>query len=162
MPKAKESSQDLTQDLTHLPSGDPLLLYRQQYKSWEGPVKVISMEVEAVVIQLQRGSRIFRSNCIKPWIKYELYKATDSTPTTIPGDKEDNKGNAMKVDEEEDVDMGDDPRKIQVKKGSKEEKAFSKSRKDELKGLITDGTFVPIHESKMYSSTRIFGSRIVD
>lgn len=90
----------------------------------------ISMEGKTVVVQLQKGCRIFKINCINPWIESELYNTTDSTPPTLPGYKEENQVYAMKVEEEEDVDLGDEPRNIKVKKWSIEERGFSKSRKD--------------------------------
>ena len=60
------------------------------------------------------------------------------------------------------IDMGDIPRKVTVLKDSKEEAAFATSRKAELEGLTKDGTFEPIHESKVPTTVRIFGSRFVD
>lgn len=115
MPKGNETSKDLT----HLPSGTPVLVYRQKSKYWEGSVKFISMKGETVVVQLQRGRRIFRSNCIKPWVKSELSNTTDPTPT-----KKEKENNVMKVNEEEDVDLGDEPKIITVRKRSIEERAF--------------------------------------
>lgn len=53
-------------------------------------------------------------------------------------------------------------RKEHAKKGSAEELAFEKSRKDELVGLMNDGTFIPIPQSNIRTPTRIIGSRFVD
>ena len=53
-------------------------------------------------------------------------------------------------------------RKITVKKGSKEEASFAPSKKKELEGLLKDGTFEPVLESTLDSSTRTFASRFVD
>ena len=49
-----------------------------------------------------------------------------------------------------------------MKRGSKEEAAFAQPRRDELDGLLKDGTFVPVKLSNVPESSRIFGSRFVD
>lgn len=55
------------------------------------------------------------------------------------------------------MDQGTTARKIKVTKGSKEEKAFKKSRTDEKNRLINDGPFIQTHVSTLPSSTRVFG-----
>lgn len=60
------------------------------------------------------------------------------------------------------VDLGTTPRKVKVKKGSPEERAFAESRKRELDGLVKDGTFVPVPREEVPDGHRIFGSRFVD
>lgn len=50
------------------------------------------------------------------------------------------------------------PRKIKVKKGSSEDRAFAASRREELKCLIRDGTFVKLKEAALEVSPRIFCS----
>lgn len=56
-PKAKETSAALH----NLPAGSPVFVYRTKTKSWEGPLRFISIEGEAVVVQLKNRQRIFRS-----------------------------------------------------------------------------------------------------
>lgn len=54
------------------------------------------------------------------------------------------------------------PGKVNSKRGSKEVKYFAKSRKKDLQGLLTDGTFLSVKEPDIKSEPRIFGSRFVD
>lgn len=66
------------------------------------------------------------------------------------------------MDELETVDLGTVPRKIKVKKGTPEERAFAESRKKDLYGLVKNGTFVPVPRSEVPEGHRVFGSRFVD
>lgn len=54
------------------------------------------------------------------------------------------------------------PRKVNVKIGSMEERAFEQSQNGELTGLLKDHTFQTIHESSITGAPRIFDSRFVD
>lgn len=174
-PKAKEHSKLLMD----LPAGSPILVYRTTSKKWEGPFKFISIEGETAVIQLHRGRKIFRSTCIKPYAPpmpqhsaRPCHKPNEICPDVEEPDKEDediddahfttHKRTAQSPSTTEDLDLGTTPRKIKVKKGSPEERAFATSRTAELNGLLGDGTFKPIHISKLKGNPRIFGCRFVD
>ena len=104
-PKAKE----ISQRLVDLPSGSPILLFRTSTKKWEGRYKFISVDGETAVIQLNKGRKIFRSTCVKPWVKSALGSNNKETLNTEEED------NAMLVDNlennEEEIDLGDKPRK---------------------------------------------------
>ena len=63
---------ETTNDLKDLPAGSLVLVYRTVTKKWEGPFKFISIDGETVVVQLPRGRKIFRSVCVKPYIKSKL------------------------------------------------------------------------------------------
>ena len=119
-------------------------------------------------MQLRNGRKIFRSHSVKPYVKplpEELVNQFSSTNNTQSetevnsihtGDEQDigteeTKSNAT------DVDLGDKPRKVTVRKGSIEERAFAESRKSELDGLLNDGTFLKVHESEVEPGVRIFG-----
>ena len=161
-PKSKETSLALQ----NLPSGSLVLVYRTKSKRWEGPFRYISCEGETVVVQLQRGRRIFRTTCVKPWVKSNFKRNHDSP---CDNDKEEdseddtNVYKAVTADENAaDYNLGTVPRKVNVKRGSKEEEAFSQPRKDELSGLLRDGTFKPIRLTDIPTTARIFGSRFVD
>lgn len=62
----------------------------------------------------------------------------------------------------DEMDCGTTARKINVTKGSKEEKDFKKTRTVELNGLIKDGPFLLINISKLPSSKLVFGCRFID
>lgn len=161
-PKAKESS-----SLFHdLPSGSKVLVYRTKSKRWEGPYTYISSEGETIVVQLPQGRRIFRSTGVKP-LTPPLSTATtgperdekrrkpfeDTVPCTaamtdstdgpvIPGaitstqhEKE------VRFVDEGGEELGPKSRKLKVKKGSKEDRMFAKPLRDELEGLVKNGTF---------------------
>lgn len=169
-PKAKE----LSQRLLDLPAGSPVLVYRTKTKQWEGPYKYIAIEGETVTIQLPRGRKIFRTTCVKPWTrpltKHDTNDQDQHTkenccqPEMIMANIEDDTGNNIhnETKMQDDIDLGDEARKVDVKRGSLEEKAFSASRKTELEGLLRDGTFKPTQLSDVPHSTRIFGCRFVD
>jgi len=60
-PKAKEQEEELHK----LPSGSPVLVYRQRTKKWEGPFPMVHVDGSTVVVQLPSGRKIFRSTVIK-------------------------------------------------------------------------------------------------
>ena len=64
-PICKEESQKLQL----LPAGSKVLVYRTKSKTWEGPFTFISVDRETAVIQTKVGRSIFRSSCVKSYIK---------------------------------------------------------------------------------------------
>ena len=50
-----------------LPFGATLLVYRTNTNRWEETLKYVTMDGETVVVQLESGREIFRSNCVKPY-----------------------------------------------------------------------------------------------
>lgn len=54
------------------------------------------------------------------------------------------------------------PRKVKVKRGSKEGEEFVPCRKVELDGLLEDSILEPVAESEITGNSRIFGSRFAD
>lgn len=59
-------------------------------------------------------------------------------------------------------DLGTVPRKVTVKPGTKEAAMFAQTRRDELNGLVQNGTFRPIKRSDVPNGSRIFNARFVD
>lgn len=70
-PKAKEVSAQLRR----LPPGAAVLVYRTVSNRWERPFQFVSCDDETVIVQLPRGRRIFRSTCVKPFVR-----PLDATP----------------------------------------------------------------------------------
>lgn len=68
--------------LRKLLSGSPVLAYRTVRKRWEGLFKLISIEGETVVLQLDKGRGMFRSSCVKPSV---ILLKTDSIITIAQG-----------------------------------------------------------------------------
>ena len=143
-----------------------MLVYRTVSKKWEGPFRYISCEGETVVVQLDVGRKIFRTTCVKPYVLADFGHQSVKIDRDEKGCCDEDKPTIVNTIEadgpEDDYDLGTTPRKVVVKKGSREEKAFAKSRKDELVGLLEGGTFKPVKESTVPPSSRIFGSRFVD
>jgi len=144
-PKANEQEEELTK----LPSGSPVLVYRQKSKQWEGPFPLVNIDGRAVVVQLPHGRKIFRSTVVK--------SAIASKP------KENWSEGSAKTDEPcQDV--------VNTMFGSTEcvytipddEHTFAESRQKELEGLQARETFDVVDLSEVPSSTRIYGSRWVD
>lgn len=65
---------------------------------------------------------------------------------------------AILVDDEEKA----RPRKVKVKNGSAEERAFAESRKGEISGRLRDITLLQMREKDIDREPRIFESRFVD
>ena len=128
-PRALEQSQELRR----LPAGALVWVYRTGSKRWEGPHRFISIEKETAVIQTERARRLFRSTCVKPYIRSRLHEADDDNNppealvTTPPAGTN-----------------------------------FKDARHTELTGLIENGTFTPIPRQSIPTGTRIFGSRFID
>lgn len=55
-------------------------------------------------------------------------------------------------------DLGNEPRKVKFNKGSKEERMFARPRREELEGLMKNGTFKRRKKSKIPKGTGIFGT----
>lgn len=138
-PKGMESSEKLRQ----LPAGARVLVYRTKSKSWEGPFTFISIEGETVVVQLKFGRSIFRSSCVKPYVIPLLNDEPDKL------NEEGNKHEALTSEET------NKRKKIDVKD-------FEKSRRQELDGLIKNGTFIPVDKKDIPEGARVFGSRFID
>ncbi|CDF37987.1 unnamed protein product [Chondrus crispus] len=71
-PKAKENSEELSR----LPAGSPVYVYRNTTEKWDGPYPFIHIDGETVVVQLPRGRKIFRSNVVKPQTRHHSRKKT--------------------------------------------------------------------------------------
>lgn len=54
--------------LQKLPAGCPVLVYWSSTKRWEGPLKFLIIEREAVVVIFNRRLEVFRSSCVKPMV----------------------------------------------------------------------------------------------
>lgn len=52
---------------TSVKSRNKVLVYRTKSGRWEGPFSFISVGGETAVIQHQRGRKIFRSICVRPY-----------------------------------------------------------------------------------------------
>lgn len=50
-------------------AGSPIIVYGHVRQNREGPYTFVSIEEGTVVIQTERGRNIFRSNCVKNWIR---------------------------------------------------------------------------------------------
>lgn len=63
---------------------------------------------------------------------------------------------------EQDGDLGKTLRKVTVKAGSMEGRMFEGPRREELEGLLRNGTLNPIDIADVPEGARVFGSRFVD
>lgn len=141
-PKAKTMSQRLQ----YLPSGSPVLVYRTKTKICKGPVKFISVDKQAAVLQLQRVRNILRTKimkpCVKPNCNYDQACTTrpEENPTEIEQYEQTlevkySKDKAQRIarsDDPSSMDLGDKQRKFHVKKRLPEKQAFASSLKFEL------------------------------
>lgn len=85
------------------------------------------------------------------------------TPDETINDDEEEDDTAFAAEPAEPAeDLGTVPRKVTVKPGTKEEIIFAQPRKDELNGLLRNGTFKPIERSQVPSGSRVFNARFVD
>lgn len=93
--------------LYEMPSGSLVIVYRSAMNKWEGPFRFISCEGEDMVVPLKRGTRIFISTCIKPFVNplpqhYQVEVKNDEVGLT--------------KDEEEKVDLRTEVRKVKLRK----------------------------------------------
>ena len=73
-PNAKEDWNNLEQ----LPCGAKVAIYRTTSKSWEGPLKFISIDKETEVVQTAKGRAIYRSACVRPWVPISIMDDNNS------------------------------------------------------------------------------------
>lgn len=128
-PKAQEQEEQLSL----LPSGAPVLVYRQGTKKWEGPYPLVHISGRTVVVQLPHGRKIFRSNVVKS------ANSSENRETWC--------------------DMNCMQYAYNINDNYQE---FSSSRRSELSGLQARGTFEIVPMSSVPPRTRIYGSRWVD
>lgn len=115
-----------------------------------------------MVVQLDHGRHILRTTCVKPWVR-QILLAINTPKCSQPTIENDTQECMVTVDDHADnIDLGSTTRKVQVKSGSIEEKAFLQPRRSQLQGLMDEGTFVQIHMSQNDKNHLIFGSRFVD
>lgn len=138
-PPRRAEGERKSEQLMNLPEGSPVLLFKTEYKRWEGSYKFVSLESETVIIQLYRDHKIFRSTCFKPCMP-SLFSRERGGQQPEVDDLE-----YMAIVAEEDDQQGV-PRNMKVRKQSLEKRAFAESKKDELQGLSRDGTFMQVIE----------------
>lgn len=83
-----------------------------------------------MVVQLNRGHKIFRSTCVEPWAQSQLGRKDDSTTIMGQGSREDQTMTTKQMIDDvrmsgDEVDLGNVARKIKFKKGSREEMEFA-------------------------------------
>lgn len=154
--KAKKASQDL-QDL---PSGASVLVWRTRDRKWKRTWRSISIEGETVVVQLDRRRRIYRSTCVRPYNKSTLRQQHTGEEHHHREDEatEPEEKMALMAEIEE---RQSGPCKVKVKKRSIEERAFAQSIKEELQGLVRDGTLKVVSKAQIEGSPRNVGSPCV-
>lgn len=135
--KTGGKGKEMSERLLKLPAGSPVLVYRTKPKEWTGPHKFISVRGETAVVQLDRGRRIFRSTCVKPY-----------TESAMDGRNDD-----LRLEANYSRFTG---------KEATEGHDFQEAKLNELKGLVDDGTFEVVKESDIPTGTRIFNSRFID
>lgn len=161
-PKAKENSEELSR----LPAGSPVYVYRKTTEKWDGPFPFIHIDGETVVVQLPRGRKIFRSNVVKPqnspsFPKENLQGSTTQSPVELSNEP-------GAIEEDENFLCSDISLQAMFGPGSylyctpDEPRDFSKSRMTELQGLEERQTFEVVKLSSVPKGTRIYGSRWVD
>ena len=129
-PRAVEDSAELRK----LPAGALVWVYRTSTKKWGYPHRFISIDGETVVVQTSRARRLFRSTCVKPYIKSQLHEVD-------------------KAKEESTEAMITIP---------PVETNFEEARQQELKGLLDNETFIAVSRNEVPDGVRIFGSRFID
>lgn len=174
-PKGVEQSECLRQ----LPAGSPVLVFRTASKLWEGPFDFISVSGETAVVQTKRGRRIFRSTCVKPYVRSQLNDApqtSDRNQETMPegatkeamhgaeafGGEQHTLHDGMNGQHNNDPsEPGNEGRHRKVR-GSDTKGEFAKTRTDELIGLLEGGTFKAVMRTVVPEGMRVFGSRFID
>ena len=58
-----------TERTLNLPLQSNVVVYREKYKKWTGPFKLIGMDGETCTIQMRHGPVKFRSNVVKPYFE---------------------------------------------------------------------------------------------
>lgn len=109
--------------LRMLPARNKMDIWQTKPKVWDGPYTFISIDGETVIVQMKHGWLIFSSHCVKSyaspaWNKNDAENSETAMATTT---------NAANIRRE--------------KNGEQSALNFSRSRKEELRGLITKGTF---------------------
>lgn len=166
-PKGVENSDYLRQ----LPSGAHLLVFRTTTKKWEGPLTFISVDGKTLVFQTRNGRLIFLSTCVKPYVRSQLerdagcYNIGDvHSEGTVRGKVivNNNGTYAVKSYEAKDGPIGEETEANMVSRKARPDAGFTRTRTDELLGLLNEGTFKAVRKAEVPEITRILVSRFID
>lgn len=148
-PKAKEHEENLNK----LPSGSPVLVYRERSRSWEGPFSLVHVEGSTAVIQLPKGRKIFRTTVVKS--AKGLSELEKWHPNSDSYTQNNSEYSFVNVPIEMDDDMHDvsEPMTFIF---------FTDSRRTELRELIKREVFKVVPRKQVPNGTRIYGTRWVD
>lgn len=136
-PKGMEQEENLTK----LPAGSPVMVYRNAQKKWEGPFPFVSIDGNTAVIQLPRGRKIFRSTAVKSILPLTIEKGFAKQGST--SDNSNNNG-------------------VDTACYSNLNINFQQSRDKELQGLLEIGAFETVDKSAVPPKMRIYGTRWID
>ena len=157
-PKGKEQEDDLSK----LPFGSPVYVYRDKPKQWEGPFKFVNLDGNTVTVQLPHGRRIFRSTAVKaknPTLddKLESRNPLDGPASSIRDSPLHEDGTSVNV--------ADDSANYFFRSPTMDgisDDCFKQSRKEELEGLMKANVFEIVNKSEVGKGSRIYGCRFVD
>lgn len=136
-----------SENLRKLPAGAPVYVFRQKSNCWEGPFSFIEITGETVVVQMPSGRKIFRSTVVKPANK------------SLLDENHDRHSNVYFCEQTCTALFGASNVEIAKKTDSWR---FEKARKEEIKGLLDNGTFEIVKKSSVEKGARIYGTRFVD
>lgn len=120
-----------TSDLSLLPAGSMVLIYRAKSNQWEGPHMFITCDDETVLVQPRQGRVTLRSTCAQPCVRH--------IQPDLPARNQPDHNVASHITRQ----PANSIKKGQTKPTEKVRNAidFATSRRKEPTGLIENGTF---------------------
>ena len=142
-PKMKEQEEELTR----LPAGAPVLIYRDTSKVCKGPFLFISIDGIAIVIQLPHGRQIFKSTAVKPSNRPVMDKLLQPSSILPQSD------NQIQTIQANNSDVSEQINPIMNSYD------FRDSIDAELRGLLEMGVFSVVRRDSVPPGTRVYGTR---
>lgn len=132
-------------------------------KKWQGPYKFMNIDGETVVVQLESGRKILRSNCVRPAVKAN-WSAEDDREKDTSGTEVSVGAESMittTIENQPEIQYEKEKKKTKAEKNMQKKK-YASSLKTEIEGIIQNGTFEPTRIEDVPVGKRIFGSSFID
>lgn len=160
----RTKEKEMSTGLRNHPVGSPVLVFRTKKQGWDVTHVFVQVDGETEIVQTQAGRRIFRTTCVKTWVKSAMKRAEE-----FLGDKniieidmqriKEDKVSTSEVSDDAMITTENWTIQKRTDHAAKVKKSleFSQSRNEELTVLVDDGTFLPVNEKK-YPRERVISA----
>ena len=149
--KIAQKNRSASLEILDLDVGDPVLVYRERTKKWEGPFKFVSQDGKTVKVQPPRGNeQEFSVSAVKPYQKSSTLHTAMREALRRIGCLPVNR-NSPRESDVYSIIIIKDPN----------DRRFDAAKKNEINGLLNRGAFELVHKSLVPKGANILRGRFV-